>query len=116
MQHEAMRRLGLEDHDAAPPLENFDASADKRVRLGLLIRQLIADKSLTVDATQVRAHVEPICEGYENVEEMVETYMNDPKLLQQVEPIVLEQAAIDWLIENGTAKTKKVSFTDYMDS
>ena len=45
MQHEAMRRLELEDHDAAPPLENFDASADRRVRLGLLIRQLIADQS-----------------------------------------------------------------------
>ncbi len=116
MQHEAMQRLGIKDHDEAPPLENFEASADKRVRLGLLIRQLIADQGLTVDATQVRAHVEKICEGYENIDEMVEMYMNDPKFLQQVEPVVLEQAAIDWLIENGTVKAKKVSFTEYMNS
>ena len=60
--------------------------------------------------------MEQICEGYENVAEMVEMYMNDPKFLQQVEPVVLEQAAVDWLIENGTAKAKKVSFTEYMDS
>ena len=116
MQHEAMRRLGIEDHDEAPPLEKFEESAEKRVRLGLLIRQLIADQGLTVDATQVRAHVEEISEGYENVDEMVEMYMNDPKFLQQVEPVVLEQAAIDWLIEKGTAKSKQVSFTQYMNS
>ena len=116
MQHDAMRRLGIEDHDEAPPLGNFEASAEKRVHLGLLIRQLIADQGLTVDATQVRAHVKEICEGYENVDEMVEMYMNDPKFLQQVEPVVLEQAAIEWLIENGTVKAKKVSFTEYMNS
>ena len=38
------------------------------------------------------------------------------KFLQRVEPMVLEQTAIDWLVENGKAKTKKISFTDYMNS
>jgi FKBP-type peptidyl-prolyl cis-trans isomerase (trigger factor) len=57
-----------------------------------------------------------MCSGYENPDEMVEMYMNNPKLLQQVEPTVLEQVAIDWLIANGTSKTKQVSFTDYMNS
>lgn len=116
MQHDAMRRLGIEDHDKAPPLENFEETADKRVRLGLLIRQLIADQGLTVGDAQLRAHVEEMCASYENVQEMVEMYMNNPKFLKQVEPMVLEQCAIDWLIENGKAKSKKVSFTDYMNS
>ena len=116
MQHDAMRRLGIEDHDQAPPLENFGEAADKRVRLGLLLRQLIADQNIGAEASRVREHVEQMCAGYENVEEMVEMYMSNPQFLQQVEPTVLEQAAIDWLIENGEAKTKKVSFTDYMNT
>ena len=116
MQHDAMRRLGIEDHDQAPPLENFGEAADKRVRLGLLLRQLIADQNIGAEASRVREHVEEMCAGYENVEEMVEMYMSNPQFLQQVEPTVLEQAAIDWLIENGEAKTKKVSFTDYMNT
>jgi trigger factor len=116
MQHDAMRRLGIEDHDQAPPLENFAETAEKRVRLGLLIRQLITDQGLSVDQAQVRAHLEEMCSGYENPDEMVEMYMNDPKLLQQVEPKVVEQVAIDWLIANGTSKSKQVSFTDYMNS
>ncbi len=116
MQHEAMRRLGIEDHEQAPPRENFAETAEKRVRLGLLIRQLIADQELSVDQAQVRAHLEEMCSSYENPDEMVEMYMNDPKLLQQVEPTVLEQVAIDWLIANGKSESTQVSFTDYMNS
>ncbi len=116
MQHEAMRRLGIEDHEQAPPRENFAETAEKRVRLGLLIRQLIADQELSMDQAQVRAHLEEMCSSYENPDEMVEMYMNNPKLLQQVEPTVLEQVAIDWLIANGKSESTQVSFTDYMNS
>jgi trigger factor len=116
MQHEAMRRLGIEDHDQAPPMENFAEAADKRVRLGLLVRQLIADKELTLDEARVRAHVEEMCAGYENAEEMVDIYMSNPQIVQQVEPLALEQMAVDWLVDNGTVKDKKVSFTDYMNA
>jgi len=116
MQHDAMRRLGIEDHEQAPPLANFAETADKRVRLGLLIRQLIADQGISVSQEQVRAHLEEMCSGYENPAAMVDMYMNNPKLMEQVEPSVLEQLAIDWLAENGKSKSTQVSFTDYMDS
>jgi trigger factor len=115
MQHEAMQRLGIEDHDQAPPLENFAESAEKRVRLGLLIRQLITDQDLTLNDDLVRAHVENMCAGYENFDEMVNMYMSTPQVRQQVEPIVLEQMAFDWLLEHGKVKTKKVIFKEFMN-
>ncbi|MDX1508151.1 MAG: trigger factor, partial [Woeseiaceae bacterium] len=115
MQHEAMRRLGIEDHDDAPPLENFAEPADRRVRLGLLIRQLIADNDLKLDEARVRAHVEEMCAGYENAEDMVNMYMSNPQVMQQIEPMVLEQVAVEFLLEQGKVKTRTVSFTDYMN-
>lgn len=114
MQHEAMHRLGIEDHDEAPPLENFAEAADRRVRLGLLIRQLIADNELKLDEERVRAHVEEMCAEYEDSESMVEMYLGNPQVMQQIEPMVLEQMAVDWLLENGKVKTRQVSFTEYM--
>jgi FKBP-type peptidyl-prolyl cis-trans isomerase (trigger factor) len=42
--------------------------------------------------------------------------MNNPQNMQQVEPMVVEQKAVDWLIENGKVKAKKVSFKDYMNA
>ena len=116
MQQEAMRQLGIEDPDQAPSLENFTESAEKRVRLGLLIRQLIADQALTVDEDRLRAHVEELCAGYENRDEMVAIYMSNPQIRQQVEPQALEQMAMDWLLEHGKVKDRTVSFSEYMNA
>jgi trigger factor len=116
MQHEAMRRMGIEDHDQAPPADTFADAAEKRVRLGLLMRQLITDQNITLDEERVRAHVEEMCAGYENADDMVAMYMNTPQVRQQVEPVVLEQMAFDWLLDQGKAKTKKVKFKEFMNA
>jgi trigger factor len=116
MQHEAMQRMGIEDHDLAPPMENFAEAADKRVRLGLLIRQLISEQKLTVTDDLIRGRVEEMCASYENADEMIEMYMSNPQVVQQIEPMVLEQLAIDWLVDNGKVKDKKIGFTEYMNA
>ena len=116
LQHEAMRRLGIEDHDKAPPAENFAEAAERRVRLGLLVRQLIQDNNLTTDADRVRKRVEEMCASYENADDMVAMYMSNEQVLAQIEPMVLEDQAVDWLVENGVAKSKKVGFQEYMNS
>jgi trigger factor len=115
LQHDAMRRLGIEDHDKAPPIENFAEAAERRVRLGLLVRQLIADNSLTTDPERVKARVEEMCAGYENAADMVAMYMANEQVMAQVEPMVLEEQAVDWLIENGVTKSRKVGFREYMN-
>ena len=115
LQHDAMQRMGVEDHDQAPPIENFSEMAEKRVQLSLLIGQLITDRNLTVDADKVRERVEEMCAGYENSEDMVNMYLGNPQVMQQVEPMVLEQQALDWLLENGKSSTKKVGFNEYMN-
>jgi trigger factor len=115
LQHEAMQRMGVEDHDQAPPIENFAELGEKRVRLSLLISQVIADQKLTVDDDKVRARVEEMCAGYENAEDMVNMYMGNAQFVQQIQPMVLEQQAIDWLLENGKTSKKKVAFTAYMN-
>jgi len=115
MQHEAMRQLGVEDHAEAPPIADFLENAEKRVRLGLLIRHVVDDNNIQVDATRMQERVATICAGYENAAEMANTYMNDPKIMEQLEPMVIEEQAVEWLAENGVEKTKKISFKKYMN-
>lgn len=116
LQRDAMQRMGIEDEAQAPAIDNFTELAEKRVRLGLLVRQLIVDQNLTVDVDKVRARVEEMCAGYENSDEMINMYMSNPQIVQQIEPMVLEQQAIDWLTDNGKVTDKKISFTKYMDA
>jgi len=116
MQHEAMRRLGIKDHDQAPPMENFAEMAEKRVRLGLLVSRVIDDQKLTADEEKIRQRVEELCSGYENADDMVRIYMSNPQVIQQIQPMVLEQQALDWLMENGKTKDRKVAFSEYMNT
>ena len=115
MQHEAMRRMGVEDHSQAPAIENFSEAAERRVRLGLLLRQYIQDENIVVDSDRVRGHLEEMCAGYENADEMLANYLGNPQLVSQIEPIVLEEQALDRLIENGSEKVRKIGFKEYMN-
>ncbi len=114
MQHEAMRQLGIEDHAQAPPLDNFTEGAEKRVRLSLLIQQLVADNNLELDAARLRERVEQICAGYENSGAMVTNYLANPQVMSRIEPMVMEEQAVEWIIENGIETKKKISFKEYM--
>jgi len=116
LQREAMQRLGVEDAEQAPPLDNFSEAAEKRVALGLLLRQVIVDKELKADEAMIRARVEELCAGYENANDMVDMYLSNPQVMQQIEPMVIEQQAIDWIIEHGKTQAKKISFKDYMNA
>ena len=115
LQHDAMRRMGIEDHGQAPAIENFAEMAEKRVRLSLLVSQLIADQGLTIDDNKVRERIAEMCASYENAEDMVNMYMGNPQIVQQIQPMVLEEQAFDWLLENGETSKKKVAFRDYMN-
>jgi len=114
MQHDAMRQFGIEDHDQAPPIDNFNEGAEKRVRLSLLIRQLVDDNGIELDADRMRERVEQICAGYENAEEMVTAYLGNPQVMERIEPLVMEEQAVEWIIENGVEKKNKISFKEYM--
>lgn len=113
-QHEAMRRLGIEDHDKAPAIENFRPGAERSVRLGLLLQQLIQDKQIALEPDRLRRKVEEMCSGYERADEMAASYLSNPQVMQQLEPLVLEEQAVEWLVEQGQVKTKKVGFGQYM--
>ena len=63
----------------------------------------------------LRARVEDLCAGYENSDEMVNTYLSNPQVMEQIEPMVIEQQAVDWILENGKVKPKKISFGEFMN-
>jgi trigger factor len=109
-----MRRMGVEDHSKAPPRSQFTEVAERRVRLGLLLRQYIDDNKLRVEPDRVRQRVEEMCASYENPDDMVAAYMSNAQLLQQIEPMVLEEQAVELLVKNGVAKDKKISFKEFM--
>jgi hypothetical protein len=45
---------------------------------------------------------------------MVTAYLGNPQVMERIEPLVMEEQAVEWIIENGAEKKNKISFKEYM--
>jgi trigger factor len=115
MQHEAMERMGIKEHDQAPAEETFREPAEKRVRLGLLFQELIQTQEIKADSDKVTAKVDELVAAYENPEEIRKMYLQNPQFLGQVENVVLEEQVIEFLQDKAKVSAKKMAFRELME-
>ena len=109
-----MRQYGIEDHAKAPPLDNFRPLAERRVRLSLLVQELIAKEKIALDRARVDERIQELASPYEIPEEAARLYRSNKDLMAQVESAVLEDQVVDYLIEHGQTERTKLSFDDFM--
>jgi len=115
MQHEAMERMGIKEHDQAPPQDTFKEPAEKRVRLGLLLQEVIADNKLEVDRDRVMAKVDELVAPYDNPDEIRNMYLQNQQFLGQVENVVLEEQVVEFLQSKAKVSSKKMTFKELME-
>ncbi|MBT8422492.1 MAG: trigger factor [Gammaproteobacteria bacterium] len=115
MQHQAMERMGIKDHDQAPPEETFMEPAEKRVRLGLLLQEVIADNKIEVDRDRVTAKVDELVAPYDQPDEIRNMYLQNPQFLGQVENVVLEEQVVEFLQAQAKVSSQKMSFKELME-
>jgi trigger factor len=114
LQHEAMRRMGTDDH-ARAPIAGFRPIAEKRVRLSLLVQELIVKHEISLDRARVEARIQEIASPYEIPEEAAAIYRANKEMMAQIESSVLEDQIVDFVIENGQPDLKKRSFDEFMN-
>ena len=114
MQAEAMRRLGVEDPEQAPPRANFEAAAGRRVALSLLVQELIRETDIKLDPSRVDARIKELAAPYEKPEEISQIYRSNRDLMSQVESGVLEDQVVGFILEHGKVTEKAMSFKDFM--
>ncbi|MFK8053110.1 MAG: trigger factor [Woeseiaceae bacterium] len=116
LQHDAMRRMGVTEHSDAPDRENFLPAATRRVQVGLLMQEFLKVENIELDRDRVEGKMKELFAGYEDNDELLGNYLKDPQFLQQIEPMVLEDQAIEALRAKGTESKKSVAFKAYMDA
>lgn len=120
----AQRQQMFQQFGGNMPVENFDASilpdelfseqAKRRVTLGLLLSGMIEERELSSDEDKVKEAVEEIASAYESADEVVEYYMNNPEQRAQVEAMVLEEQAVEILLDSADVSDEKMSYADLM--
>ena len=114
MQAEAMRRMGVDDVEKAPPASSFEVSARRRVALGLLVREMIGEHDIELDRSLVNERIVELSAPYEDPQRVAQTYRGSPELMSQVESGVLEDQVADYIIEHGKTREKRVGFKEFM--
>jgi len=95
--------------------ELFSEQAERRVRLGLVVGEIVRKSQIKADAAAVRAQVETMAGSYQDPQQVIDYYYSNPEMLRNVEGLVLEEAVTAKVLEASTVTDDKRSFQDMMN-
>lgn len=97
------------------PEEQFHEQSRKNVLLGLLLSQWIEDNNLKVDKDKVKQRVEEMASAYHQPQDIINWYYSNKEALTEIEAVVLEEQAIDKILESVQVVDKPMSFDEIMN-
>jgi len=111
-----MESRGVKMKDMQFQPEMFKERAEKRVKLGLILSEVVQKYGLQARPEQTKAMIEDYANGFDEAEQIIRWYAADPKRMIEVENLVLEENLVDWVM--GQAKTKDIiaEFNDLMEN
>ena len=110
-----LKQRGVKDADKAPiPDDVFRPQAERRVRLGLVVAELVRANGLHAKAEQIKSHVDELAASYEKPAEVVRWYYSDNRRMAEVEAIVIENNVTEYVLSKATVNAKTVSFDELM--
>ena len=110
-----LKSRGIKDAENAPiPDEVVRPQAERRVRLGLVVAELVRAHNLQAKPEQIKAHVEELASSYEKPSEVQRWYYSDQQRLAEVEGIVIENNVTEYVLGQAKVSDKVISFDDLM--
>ncbi|MFN7835308.1 MAG: trigger factor [Burkholderiaceae bacterium] len=114
---ENFKQRGIANIDTIPlPDEVFRADAERRVRLGLIVSDLVKSHDLQAKPDQVRAHIEEVAQSYESPVEVMQWYFADRSRLEDVEAAVLEDNVVEWVLARAKIIPKPLALDEVMEN
>lgn len=112
---EDLKQRGIKDADKAEiPEDIFLPQAERRVRLGLVVAELVKVNNLEATPEQLKAHVDELAASYEKPEDVVRWYFGDRQRLAEVEAVVIENNVTEFVLGKAKVNDKAVSFEELM--
>jgi trigger factor len=92
----------------------FTEQATRRVKLGLVLAELVKAKDLHAKPEQVKAIVEDFSQTFEDPKEVVRWYYSQPQRLAEAEALAMENNVVEWALANAKVSEKAVGFDELM--
>ena len=94
------------------PDEMFADQAERRVKLGLVVAEMISQFELTAEPAKVRGAIEDIASTYQDPEEVINWYYSENEQLAGIESRVLEDAVVEKLLFTAAIAEVECSYQD----
>jgi trigger factor len=110
-----LKQRGVKDAETTPiPAEAFRPQAERRVRLGLVVAEIVRAHNLRARPEQLQAHIEELSQSYEKPAEVVRWYLSDRQRMAEVEALVIESNVTDFVLTRAKVVDKVLPFDDLM--
>jgi trigger factor len=110
-----LKQRGVKDAATAPiPPELFTAQAERRVRLGLVVAELVRTHNLQAKPEQLQAHIEEMSQSYEKPAEVMRWYLSDRQRMAEVEAVVIENNVASHVLATAQVTDKVLPFDELM--
>ncbi|MEJ5988527.1 trigger factor [Ramlibacter sp. PS3R-8] len=114
-QREELKKRGLKDVEKLPiPEDIVRPQAERRVRLGLVVAELVRTNGLDAKPEQIKQHIEELAASYERPADVVRWYYGDNRRLAEVEAIVIENNVTEFILSKAKTVEKNVAFDELM--
>ncbi len=112
-----LKQRGVKDAETAPiPAEIFRPQAERRVRLGLVVAELVRAHNLRAKPEQLQKHIEEMSQSYEKPAEVMRWYLGDRQRMAEVEAVVIETNVTDFVLAQAKVVDKVLPFDELMTS
>ncbi|NNF66211.1 MAG: trigger factor [Gammaproteobacteria bacterium] len=109
------RRMGISDPEKMPAAEQFQEPARRRVALGLLVAKVVETAGLEADPESMETRLQEMAAQFGEADQVMDAYRKDPRLMSQIEMAVVEEKAVDWLLDQAKIKDVKTTFKEVMN-
>jgi len=117
LEHDALARMGLLDRSRQPdlPREMFEEQARRRVKLGLLIGEVLQQSQLRIDPARVQRTLDELSAEHADREAAQRAYRADRGVMRQLETLALEEQAVEFLVGKASVTERRTSFAELMN-
>jgi trigger factor len=119
LRQQIARELIMRGVNPAESADEFESAvqqrARNRVKLGLIMAEMVKQAELRADPAKVREMVENMAAGYEDPAAVVKWYYDNPEQLQQVEALCLEDMTVNWVADRAQVTEQAVTFDALMN-
>ncbi|MBN8738202.1 MAG: trigger factor [Lysobacterales bacterium 69-70] len=94
--------------------EAFAEVARRRVAAGLLLGEVARQNDIRLDSRRVAETLSTIASTYEEPDQVVELYNQDPQLMNALQSRVIEDQVTEWIADHAKATEQKLGFNEVM--